>query len=254
HSHSLECDATGCVTVEYGDDHDTMGGYASGHFNAFQKERLGWLNYGTSPTIQDVATSGQYSLEPYETPAGGLPKALRILKATVGPSHTYIYVEARTPNGVDAGLLPGVLIHTGVDDDGNQSVIEDVQPSTSATDFILAPGKSFTFTDAVPPVTLTTLSFDGSGAVVGVALSCGFSLSSSGQSFGSSGGVGAVGLSAPANCPWTATSNDAWIVVDPASASGVGPSTINFSVAANASSSSRTGTLTIADQTFTVTE
>ena len=50
HSHSLACDSSGCVTSEYGDDHDAMGGYNAGHFNAFQKERLGWLNYGASPS------------------------------------------------------------------------------------------------------------------------------------------------------------------------------------------------------------
>ena len=33
------------VTNEYGDDHDTMGG-VTGHVNAYQNERLGWLNDG----------------------------------------------------------------------------------------------------------------------------------------------------------------------------------------------------------------
>ena len=40
HSHSSVCDSTGCVTNEYGDDHDTRGG-VTGHLNAYQKERLG---------------------------------------------------------------------------------------------------------------------------------------------------------------------------------------------------------------------
>src|SRR5262249_15702729 len=51
HSHSLSCGTTTICSngtiVEYGDNIDTMG-YAQGpspHYNAFQKERLGWLNY-----------------------------------------------------------------------------------------------------------------------------------------------------------------------------------------------------------------
>src|ERR1019366_8036165 len=53
HSHSLSCGAvvyasSGCTQYEYGDSYETMGasnfnGYSM-HYNAFQKERLGWLN------------------------------------------------------------------------------------------------------------------------------------------------------------------------------------------------------------------
>ena len=144
--------------------------------------------------------------------------------------------------------LRACVIHTGVDIDGNQSFLEDVQPSSSITDFILAPGASFTFTDAVQPVTLTTVSFDGSGAVLNVALSCSYSLASSAQLFGPSAGTGNVGLSAGADCPWTAVSRDSWITLDPASTSGIGTSSIQFSVASNTSGLTRTGTLTIAGQ------
>jgi hypothetical protein len=250
HSHSITCDSTACVTSEYGDDHDVMGWYAPNHFNAFQKERLGWLNYDASPSIESVTGSGTYSIEPYAAPNGGRPKALKILKSTIAGTNTYIYAEARTQYGADASLAPGVLIHTGVDIDGNQSFLEDVQPSSSITDFILAPGASFTFTDAVQPVTLTTVSFDGSGAVLNVALSCSYSLASSAQLFGPSAGTGNVGLSAGADCPWTAVSRDSWITLDPASTSGIGTSSIQFSVASNTSGLTRTGTLTIAGRTL----
>src|SRR6185503_7903481 len=90
HSRSSTCDSSGCVVDEYGDDHDSMGGVHA-HFNAFQKERLGWLGSGSSPAIQSVTESGQYPLEPFATPNGGLPKALKLLKSTNGSSNTYIY-------------------------------------------------------------------------------------------------------------------------------------------------------------------
>ncbi len=62
HSHALECGTTtlgsSCSIIEYGDYVDVMGGYHPGHYNAFQKERLGWLNYGSSPPIMTVLANG----------------------------------------------------------------------------------------------------------------------------------------------------------------------------------------------------
>src|SRR5450756_3145652 len=86
------------TVVEYGDDLDTMGvpQTASAHYNTFQKERLGWLNYGASPSIQTVQTSGTYTINPYEL-GGSRPKALKILKFTdpTTCSKTWYSIEAR---------------------------------------------------------------------------------------------------------------------------------------------------------------
>ena len=68
------------------------------------------------------------------------------------------------------------------------------------------------------------------------------------------GGPGSVGLTTGSDCSWNATSNDSWITVDAGSTSGTGPSTISYTVAANPSPSSRTGTLTIGGQPYTVTQ
>ncbi|MCK6681169.1 MAG: hypothetical protein L6R30_01970 [Thermoanaerobaculia bacterium] len=67
---------------------------------------------------------------------------------------------------------------------------------------------------------------------------------------------GAAGLAfqvqtAP-SCAWTAVSNVAWITIT-AGASGTGPGTVAYSVAANAGPA-RTGTITAAGQTFTVNQ
>ena len=253
HARSNTCDASGCLIDEYGDDHDIMGAVI-GHFSAYQKERLGWLGYGTSPPIQAVTESGQYALEPYATPSGGLPKALRILKSTTGSSNTYLYAEARTQVGADASLAPGVVIHTGIDTDGTEIYLQDLKPSTSVTDFILDPGQSITFSDAGPPITLTALSFGATGAVLDVTVPCSFSLDPSGLSLPTVGGPGSAALSTSTSCAWTASSNNSWITLDAGSRGGIGPSTIAFAVAANLSASIRTGTLTIENQTFTITQ
>ena len=70
------------------------------------------------------------------------------------------------------------------------------------------------------------------------------------QSFPIAGGAGAV--SVISNCAWGAVSNVPWITITSAS-TGTGDSTLTFSVAANPQGP-RTGTMTIAGQTFTVTQ
>jgi hypothetical protein len=82
---------------------------------------------------------------------------------------------------------------------------------------------------------------------------CAYAISPTNQSFDSSGGIGSVSVTAQSGCPWTATSNDSWITITSGS-SGTGNGTVNYSVSANAETSQRTGTITIAGETFTVTQ
>ena len=82
---------------------------------------------------------------------------------------------------------------------------------------------------------------------------CTFSLSQSSMSVTASGGSGFTSITGAAGCPWSATSNATWITVtSPASGSGNG--SLAFDVGANPNASARTGTLTIASQTFTVSQ
>jgi M6 family metalloprotease-like protein len=100
HSHGLRCQpgavGTSCSSVEYGDFADTMGN-TYGHFNAFQKSRLGWLDYGASPPVSTVPTSGAYTIDAYEAPGAG-PKALKIPRGTTGQA---FFVELRRSTGFD---------------------------------------------------------------------------------------------------------------------------------------------------------
>ena len=70
-------------------------------------------------------------------------------------------------------------------------------------------------------------------------------------SVSASGGSGSVGVTAGAGCAWTAAGNVAWITVTPSGGTGTG--TVSYSVAAN-TGTARTGTVTIAGQTFTVNQ
>lgn len=82
------------------------------------------------------------------------------------------------------------------------------------------------------------------------AASCVYSLSTTSAAIAAGGGTGSVTVSTASGCGWTAASNAGWITVT-GGASGNGP--VTFSVAAN-SGGARTGTLTIASRTFTVTQ
>ncbi|HKO45510.1 MAG TPA: M36 family metallopeptidase [Pyrinomonadaceae bacterium] len=82
---------------------------------------------------------------------------------------------------------------------------------------------------------------------------CTFSINPTGQSFNAGGGTGSVTVTAGAGCGWTAVSNATFITIT-SGGSGSGNGTVNYSVSSNASTSSRNGTMTIAGQTFTVTQ
>ncbi|HYJ86058.1 MAG TPA: M36 family metallopeptidase [Pyrinomonadaceae bacterium] len=82
---------------------------------------------------------------------------------------------------------------------------------------------------------------------------CSFSISPTSASFASGGGTGSVTVTTPAGCAWTAVSNATFITITSGS-SGSGNGTVNYSVAANTGTTSRNGTMTVAGQTFSVTQ
>ncbi|HEX4966640.1 MAG TPA: BACON domain-containing carbohydrate-binding protein, partial [Thermoanaerobaculia bacterium] len=84
---------------------------------------------------------------------------------------------------------------------------------------------------------------------------CSFSLQPASQSFSDPSGSGSVTVTVVTGtgCSWTAVSNAGFVTVT-SGATGSGNGTVGYSVAANTGTSSRTGTLTIAGQTFTVSQ
>jgi hypothetical protein len=175
HSRSLDCGdvslALDCTVYEYGDSLDVMGTGPTTHFNAFQKERLGWL----APLI--VAETGVYTLNAYEIL--GVPLTLKVLKSTDSSTgaRTWYYLEARKQLGFDRSLAfqnmtGSVAVRLGSESGGNTSYLLDMTPNSMDSDFLdpgLAVGQSFTDPDA--GVTLTTESVTSSGATVIVSFS-----------------------------------------------------------------------------------
>jgi len=79
---------------------------------------------------------------------------------------------------------------------------------------------------------------------------CGYSLSPTSVTVGSGATSGTLTVTTTSGCAWSTTSNASWIT---SSSSGSGSGTVSYSVAAN-SGAARTGTLTIAGQSFTVSQ
>jgi Viral BACON domain/Putative binding domain, N-terminal len=98
-----------------------------------------------------------------------------------------------------------------------------------------------------------TATIAGQTYTVVQASGCSFSLSpTSSQLIPAAGGGSSFNVNTNASCAWTAVANAGWISVT-SGANGNGPGSVQFAAAAN-SGSARSGTITAAGQTFTVSQ
>ena len=95
-----------------------------------------------------------------------------------------------------------------------------------------------------------TISVAGKTFTINQGTGCSYAIAPTTQSFTSAGGSGSVNVTTVAGCAWTAVSNDSWIT---GTGSGTGNGIVNYTVAAN-TGGNRSGTMTVAGQTFTVTQ
>jgi hypothetical protein len=84
-------------------------------------------------------------------------------------------------------------------------------------------------------------------------LPCSYTISPASLAIGSDGGPGTVTVTTRSDCQWSAAASANWIAIV-AGASGTGNGSVGYTVAANQAQTARTGTITIAGQTFTITE
>src|SRR5258706_1169919 len=183
HSHSLGCGSavyasSGCTQYEYGDYYETMGnsnvnGYSM-DYNAFQKERLGWLNGSAQPPINSVSSKGSDTLAPYESQDSNT-KALKILQSS--SSGTYYYVEFRQAMGFDnylslnvpgySNVRNGVVVHAAAPSNANSSELLDMNPASSwGSAMALDIGQSYT--DATSGITISPTTVSSTGATMNV--------------------------------------------------------------------------------------
>jgi plastocyanin len=117
----------------------------------------------------------------------------------------------------------------------------DIIPGASSAPMTLT-GAGGSYHCAIHPSMVGTI---GSG--------CTFSLAPSSASVAAAASSGGVSVTAAAGCAWTAMSNSGFLTVT-SGASGSGNGTVTYGVAANPTTSSRSGSITIAGQTFTITQ
>ncbi|MEK6283136.1 MAG: kelch repeat-containing protein [Acidobacteriota bacterium] len=163
-----------------------------------------------------------------------------------------------------AALLPNgrVLIAGGDDGGGPGTAASEVYNQQSGvwqrtTDLIAA--REFHTATLLPNgKVLVAGGVGGAGALSSVELydvypGCSFALNQSSKNIVNGGESGTVNVIAGAGCLWSAVSNASFITIT-SGATGTGNGTVGFSVAASNLSNPRTGTITIGDQTFTITQ
>src|SRR4030095_8428540 len=196
--------------------------------NSSSTSRTGTLTIaGQTFTVTQAGVACSYAISPTSNPsvvAGGATGSVTVTAAT-GCTWSSTSNDAWiTFSGASTGSGNGSV---------NYSVAAN-SSSVSRTGTLTIAGQTFTVTQAGVP--------------------CSFAISpTSNPSVVAGGATGSVTVTAPTGCTWSSTSNAAWITFSGAT-TGSGNGGINYSVAANSSTSSRTGTLTIAGQTFTVTQ
>jgi hypothetical protein len=129
-----------------------------------------------------------------------------------------------------------ISISSGSSGSGNGTVSYSVAANTVAAErigTITIAGQTFTITQA--------------------AAGCTFSLTPTGRTAAAGGESNTASVTTATGCSWTAASGASWIAIA-GGASGSGSGTVSYNVAPNSAGTQRTGTLSIAGQTFTVTQ
>jgi hypothetical protein len=89
--------------------------------------------------------------------------------------------------------------------------------------------------------------------VVQTGLDCTFLLDSTSASYDATGGSSNIMVTAGTNCDWMATSNSGFITITDGN-SGLGNGVVSYTVAANTNAVVQTGSMTVAGQTYMITE
>jgi len=210
------------------------------NFRVVVRDQVGGVSSDTVRTEVD-ATAGPFVVTQPNTAvswAGGSTQTVTWDVAGTGAGTAVNCANVKISLSIDGGnTFPHVLAASAPNNGSATIVVPFGLNSSSARVKVEAVGNIF---------------FDISDVNLMVTPGCSYSVSSAGQAFSASGGTGTVQVTATTGCPWMATSNAGWLTIT-AGTSGNGNGTVSYSVVAN-SGTTRTGTITIAGQVFTVTQ
>jgi hypothetical protein len=101
----------------------------------------------------------------------------------------------------------------------------------------------------------TNLTVGGKTVAITQSAACTFTVSPTSQDFTAAGGTGTISVTTRSDCAWTASPSTTatWITIT-AGQSGTGNGSVTYSVAANTSTSSRSGTITVGGRSVSVSQ
>jgi hypothetical protein len=143
--HSRSLCSPNCSSSEYGDVYDVMGNSnGGGHFNPYQKERLGWLDYGQNPPITMVTADGRYRVGNYESNVNE-PKALKIFKdvSPVSGLRRFFYIHKLSSSQFYSGIGNAVVVHVGEENSAREIYLWDLDQQSTNTDWVLNVGQTY---------------------------------------------------------------------------------------------------------------
>jgi hypothetical protein len=195
--------------------------------------RTGSLTVGsTTVTVNQTGSGCSYSVSPNGSTTFGLSGGSGSFTVTTGSS---------CPSTVESTATSWLTITSAASGQGSRTVSYSVAASSVSRSASI-------YVDQAPGAASFTVTQSQNAPSGG----CTYSLSSYNKSFTSSGGSGSFTVSATSGCSWTAVSNyPTWLHITSGS-SGSGSGTVSYTV--DSATSGRSGTITAAGQTYTVTE
>jgi uncharacterized protein (TIGR03437 family) len=203
----------------------------------------GTVSYSVAPNNSSSARSGTVIIvrQTFTVNQAGVPCSYAVAPvsasaAASGGTGTVTMTAPSDCTWIAASNAGWITITSGDSGSGNGRVGYSVAANSSSSarsGTVTIAGQTFTVNQAGDP--------------------CGCAIAPVSASAAASGGTGTVTVTAPSGCTWTAASGASWITTTSGS-SGSGNGTVNYSVAANTGTASRTGTLTIRGNTFTLTQ
>ncbi len=206
----------------------------------------GWVGAAIDVVREWDIMNGQITPAIINNPSAEVHSNNYFPTAPVGEGYTYTFfgslpgtnslVHLDTTTTYGGNLTFGAVFNTR----NGQNIEEPESDATNQIAQALLSVKTWPTTDLFP-------------TYKGPASACSFTLSASSASFTKTGGTGSVTVTDANYCAWLSFTSSSWIHVKTGSLnSNTGATT--YSVDANTSSSSRTGTISIANKTYTITE
>jgi uncharacterized protein (TIGR03437 family) len=162
--------------------------------------------------------------------------------AAVVPDHTQIPAAG----GTFSFHLTTSCSYSAVTTNGWITIVNG--SGTGTADITYRVGQNTSTSSRQGSITVAGLQF----AVSQDGLNAGVTISPASASMDARGGIGVISVTCPSACSWSPTTDQGWITLTYASANGTGK--INYTVAANSNTTTRTGNVFVGGQTFQITQ